>query len=218
MHAIFRLYANRYNYSRTYARSWWVQKQFFDTFYTIYSWKNCPGHFHEQSRADRDDYVEVQWENVKNGAVDQFEKYSLRTLTQLDLPYDYELLKFLKGFPIFWYEFIFQKNSRSIMHYGSRTFSRNGRPTLKALRDNGNAMGQRRGFSRFDLMKLNKLYNCPDREPTEPDFSGSSPGQTRIGDWYGNSVTSSTCGNFKWHCFFWKWIGYCKTHEEYMRE
>ena len=47
------------------------------------------------------------------------------------------------------------------MHYGLKTFSRNGLATLRPLKDGGSQMGQRRGFSHLDILKLNKLYNCP---------------------------------------------------------
>jgi len=47
------------------------------------------GFFHEQSRPDRDDYIEVLWHNIKENRSDQFEKYSLDEITHLGLPYDY---------------------------------------------------------------------------------------------------------------------------------
>lgn len=57
---------------------------------------HAAGFFHEQSRSDRDEYIEIVFSNVQPDATDQFEKYTLRTITLLDLPYDYS----------------------SIMHYG----------------------------------------------------------------------------------------------------
>uniref|UniRef100_A0A915CNY6 Metalloendopeptidase n=1 Tax=Ditylenchus dipsaci TaxID=166011 RepID=A0A915CNY6_9BILA len=56
------------------------------------------GFFHEQSRYDRDAYIDILWPNVVNGADDQFEKYGVSVINQLNEPYDYS----------------------SIMHYGPR--------------------------------------------------------------------------------------------------
>lgn len=47
------------------------------------------GFFHEQSRYDRDQYIDIIWPNVVNGADDQFEKYGTSVIDQLNEPYDY---------------------------------------------------------------------------------------------------------------------------------
>ncbi|MFH4983157.1 hypothetical protein AB6A40_009866 [Gnathostoma spinigerum] len=70
------------------------------------------GFFHEQSRADRDLYVEIIWKNVAPGADRQFEKYKQNVLNYLGEPYDYS----------------------SIMHYGPYAFSANGHRTIRARR------------------------------------------------------------------------------------
>ena len=36
---------------------------------------NIVGFYHEQSRIDRDKYVEILWRNIKPGRQDQFHKY-----------------------------------------------------------------------------------------------------------------------------------------------
>lgn len=66
------------------------------------------GFFHEQSRTDRDEYVEIQWGNIELSNIGQFGKYS--TMNSVNLPYDYD----------------------SIMHYDPYAFSRNGRKTIIA--------------------------------------------------------------------------------------
>jgi hypothetical protein len=68
------------------------------------------GFFHEQSRYDRDEYIEITWPNVINGADDQFEKYGMNVIDQMNEPYDYS----------------------SIMHYGPYAFSSNGKKTIIA--------------------------------------------------------------------------------------
>lgn len=95
------------------------------------------GFFHEQSRTDRDNHINILWENVLPGYDSQFQKYSLEIIQLLDTPYDYS----------------------SIMHYGATDFSRNGQPTIQA-KEVGQKIGQRYGFSAIDVFKINKMYNC----------------------------------------------------------
>ncbi|EDO28644.1 predicted protein, partial [Nematostella vectensis] len=70
------------------------------------------GFFHEQSRPDRDSYVQVLMQNILPGFESAFAKYGRGKLDALTIPYDYE----------------------SIMHYPFTAFSRNGQPTLETLK------------------------------------------------------------------------------------
>ncbi|VDM79130.1 unnamed protein product [Strongylus vulgaris] len=74
----------------------------------VHELMHAVGFFHEQSRQDRDDYIEIVWRNVQNGADDQFEKYNLNVIDHLNEPYDYS----------------------SIMHYGPYAFSGSGKKTI----------------------------------------------------------------------------------------
>ncbi|XP_017475747.1 PREDICTED: high choriolytic enzyme 1 [Rhagoletis zephyria] len=95
------------------------------------------GFLHEQNRQERDSYVNIQIQNVQPSAAPNFEK--AQSTIAFGVPYDYG----------------------SVMHYSANAFSRNGRPTIVAVRPGGNQlMGQRDGFSAFDIEKLNKMYNC----------------------------------------------------------
>ena len=94
------------------------------------------GFYHEQSRPDRDLYVEIFWENIIERETHNFKKYSHDYLDVLGVQYDLE----------------------SVMHYGTKAFSKEGKDTIRAI--SGASIGQRNGFSKTDIIKLNSLYNC----------------------------------------------------------
>ncbi|PIO76409.1 astacin [Teladorsagia circumcincta] len=104
----------------------------------VHELMHAVGFFHEQSRQDRDEYIEIVWRNVQNGADDQFEKYNMNVIDHLHEPYDYS----------------------SIMHYGPYAFSGSGRKTILPRKSGAERMGQRIAFSEGDIRKINKLYQC----------------------------------------------------------
>lgn len=112
----------------------------------VHELMHAVGFFHEQSRQDRDDYIEIVWRNVQNGADDQFEKYNLNVIDHLNEPYDYS----------------------SIMHYGPYAFSGSGKKTIIPRKNGAEKMGQRVAFSEGDVRKINKLYQCT------PSINGNS--------------------------------------------
>merc|ERR1719309_1401371 len=93
------------------------------------------GFYHEQSRPDRDSYVTIMWDNIIEQNKFNFNKYNRGTIDSLGTPYDYG----------------------SVMHYTSRSFSKNGRPTIVAKKS-GVTLGQRRGLSAIDAKQMNLLY------------------------------------------------------------
>ncbi|XP_048587199.1 deleted in malignant brain tumors 1 protein isoform X2 [Nematostella vectensis] len=99
------------------------------------------GFWHEQSRKDRDQYVTINWNNIRAGKAHNFNKH-LNSHT-LGAPYDYN----------------------SLMHYGRRSFSKNGRDTITPKKS-GAAIGQRDGLSRVDIWQVRKRYSCPGPLPT----------------------------------------------------
>ena len=73
------------------------------------------------------------------GFSDQFDEYSWKTIDELGVSYDYQ----------------------SIMHYDRKAFTKNGNPTIVALRNENMEFGSP-GFklSTKDAVKINALYNC----------------------------------------------------------
>ena len=103
------------------------------------------GLWHEQSRYDRDKYIEVIEENIKPEDLSNFDKLTRAEINTQGLTYDYD----------------------SIMHYRANAFSKNGEDTIVILNrevyaDQGSpSVGQRDHLSRGDIDVINRLYDCP---------------------------------------------------------
>ncbi|XP_064781227.1 meprin A, alpha (PABA peptide hydrolase), tandem duplicate 1 [Oncorhynchus masou masou] len=98
------------------------------------------GFYHEQSRQDRDDYVKIWLDQVTPGLEHNFNKYDDSFITDQNTPYDYE----------------------SVMHY--RPYSFNVDPNIPTITTNipefNNIIGQYLDFSKLDMLRLNRMYNC----------------------------------------------------------
>lgn len=95
------------------------------------------GLFHEQSRADRDKYITINWNNIEPTQHQNFEKH---VSMGIDIgTYDYN----------------------SIMHYPEWAFSYTGGATISCQGHRGcpNTMGQRKQLSTGDLQGIKYLYN-----------------------------------------------------------
>ncbi|KAM7352148.1 seminal metalloprotease 1-like [Cochliomyia hominivorax] len=97
------------------------------------------GFYHQQSASNRDDYVLIVEENIKEGRQSNFIKYDDKTVTDFGIEYDYG----------------------SILHYSSTAFSKNGKRTIIPLMGDDIEIGQRRALSTSDIAKLNLMYKCP---------------------------------------------------------
>ncbi|KAM4602454.1 high choriolytic enzyme 1-like [Polymixia lowei] len=94
------------------------------------------GFQHEQTRSDRDRYVRINWENINPQMAYNFYKGNTNNL---DTPYDYS----------------------SIMHYGRTAFSiQYGKDSITPIPNPRVQIGQRRGMSRTDILRINRLYRC----------------------------------------------------------
>ena len=103
------------------------------------------GRYHEHSRIDRDNYVEILFQNIYAYAISNFFIY---LDTNTPIAYDYN----------------------SIMHYDSRSYSINGLATIRPLNTTTTAvlwpsahMGQRLYLTELDYANINFMYNCSTR-------------------------------------------------------
>lgn len=94
------------------------------------------GFLHEQNRFDRDPFVKINYNNIKNGYEANFQKGRSSEQDSQGISYDYG----------------------SVMHYNVNAFSKNTEPTIIALKQTNKKIGQREGFSKNDLKKVNRMY------------------------------------------------------------
>ncbi|XP_055837672.1 seminal metalloprotease 1-like [Episyrphus balteatus] len=99
------------------------------------------GFYHQQSAADRDEFVRIAYENISSGREHNFNKYSSSVVGDFGYAYDYG----------------------SIMHYGPKSFSKNGNNTIIPIPNPNVRIGQRDGLSWKDIQKVNAMYKCPVR-------------------------------------------------------
>lgn len=104
-----------------------------NTMNTVHELGHALGMWHEQSRADRNSFVRIVWENI-----DEDHKYN----------FDQHLTDG-KDFGEYDYQ--------SIMHYGSLAFSKNGEKTIIPLVD-GVEIGQRNQLSEKDIAAIKAMY------------------------------------------------------------
>ncbi|CAB3985636.1 zinc metallo ase nas-15-like [Paramuricea clavata] len=95
------------------------------------------GFYHEQSRPDRDSYVNILTDNIMRGRDNDFRKYGTRRIDSLGSPYDL----------------------KSVMHYGPKTFSKNGQNTIEPV-DPNQTLENNENISVTDKQQVNLLYNC----------------------------------------------------------
>ncbi|XP_069824180.1 astacin-like metalloendopeptidase [Dendropsophus ebraccatus] len=94
------------------------------------------GFYHEQSRSDRDENLDVMWQYINEADWGEFD---LVDTNNMDLPYDYS----------------------SVMHYGKFAYSNTSdQPSLSPKPDQSVEIGQRYGLSPLDVTKVKKLYDC----------------------------------------------------------
>ena len=97
------------------------------------------GFYHEHTRPDRNQYIDVIYDNIIDGQESNFRKFQPGQTNTLGLGYDLQ----------------------SIMHYRRNTFSIDGSDTIRAKVPT-TSFGVSRQLSPLDIAKANALYKCPD--------------------------------------------------------
>jgi len=97
------------------------------------------GFQHEQCRHDRDKYLTINLNNVKEDMRHNFNKYSTRYMNDQGVAYDYE----------------------SVMQYGEKAFSQNGQRTIITKdKTYQRKIGKSLGLAFSDVKTMNLMYNC----------------------------------------------------------
>lgn len=112
------------------------------------------GFWHEQSRADRDNYVKIHFENIQSSHSRNFDKYQVGPqLDMLNEPYDYG----------------------SVMHYSAYAFAIDRRKVTIETLQPGVTIGQRVRLSEIDAKEIQIRYGCI---PRPGSVQTNSPHQT----------------------------------------
>lgn len=129
-----------------------------------------------------------------------FEKYPVKIIDPLEMPYDYG----------------------SVMHYHKLAFSRNGKSTIEPKQSDV-TVGQRLQLSPIDAAKINRLYRCRDAgttisATTATTVATSSPTSTTETTTISSSgpTTESACRDLNDHCEMWADVGHCSYSKKYM--
>ncbi|XP_023210900.1 bone morphogenetic protein 1-like isoform X1 [Centruroides sculpturatus] len=97
------------------------------------------GFYHEQSRPDRDNFIEVLYDNIEKEKYYQYRKISSDEADTLGFSYDFD----------------------SIMHYPS-LLNKEGKDSMQALNKSISLRKGNMKLSKTDIAAANKLYKCPD--------------------------------------------------------
>lgn len=124
----------------------------------IHELMHAAGFYHEQSREDRDNYVNINYDNIQDDKKNNFQ--------------------FEGGAPIGNYDYC------SIMHYSSNAFAKPGAgPTIICVADLDNCkecLGQATTFSQQDIESIDMFYSSVSRFPCNTPFPGSVTSTVRF--------------------------------------
>ncbi|XP_076823580.1 uncharacterized protein LOC143469684 isoform X1 [Clavelina lepadiformis] len=103
------------------------------------------GFDHEQTRADRDGHVKIDWKNIIPGRKSAFGKLNHR----------------------YWLDFDIEYNGQSLMHFPHNAFAKQDRKPTISGKNGMKIRGQKKndlfiGLRDTDYLKIKTLYRCPD--------------------------------------------------------
>lgn len=101
------------------------------------------GYDHMINHKDRDKHINIDFRNILSQYQHNFKKVKGATHSDFGTPYDYY----------------------SLMHYDAYAFATDkSRPTITAKDEKfSKIMGQRRGLSYGDILRINRMYDCPNK-------------------------------------------------------
>ncbi|XP_047034102.1 seminal metalloprotease 1-like [Helicoverpa zea] len=106
----------------------------------VHEFMHILGFLHMHTTYNRNDYVQINEQNITPGSEHNFDLYGQSRVDNLGVDYDYV----------------------SCMHYGAYSFTANGAPTIVPReRSVMNDMGQRQYITDKDWLRINRYYNCP---------------------------------------------------------
>lgn len=119
------------------------------------------GFFHEQSRPDREDYVNIIYDNIQPYKILEFQYYPTSVINTYGLPYDYSsIMHFGQSVK---FNFLIWLNSK-FYHYSifKKEYSRDPFMRLVTINtsnpDYQKTIGQRVGLSYMDIKTINVIY------------------------------------------------------------
>lgn len=109
----------------------------FKRYTIVHMFLHALGFSHSQSATNRNEYIKIEWERIKESDRQHFDKFGADILTKADKDYDYD----------------------SVMHSPPTAFSTDKeKPTMVALKSTNAAMGQRSHLSDKDVAKIKSMY------------------------------------------------------------
>ncbi|XP_055349084.1 hatching enzyme 1.2-like [Paramacrobiotus metropolitanus] len=118
----------------------------------VHELNHAIGFWHEQSRSDRDSYVEINWNNIAQSNQHNFNKYAASSITTSGTGYDFG----------------------SIMHYEKNAFAISSNVwTIRPKSPWQNTqLGQNNGLSATDIQEINSIYKLCATTWYESNYSG----------------------------------------------
>lgn len=108
----------------------------------VHEFGHALGLWHEQSRNDRDQYVNIVWDNIKEESKHNFNQHLYKNIDMG--PYNYD----------------------SIMHYSAYAFSKNNEKTIIPLQSDI-VIGQRDHLSIGDIQAIQEIYSSSDTKKSQ---------------------------------------------------